>query len=195
MARKLYKIEVTDLDIQQAIRNDSYRCVVAQAIARTIPEATRILVDLQTIRFTLDDHRLQYLTGTEVASYVVGFDAGDPIEPFAFTLRKPRVTRRSRKTGDPAAPKAQFGSPEHRAKAARTYAARRKSPETFPLVGANGDVTHEEVLSAKRAAPVLFRGIGRARHYGHRLLRINRDRFAPETERAAAAEAASTPQQ
>ena len=75
--------------------------------------SAKILVDLQTIRFTVDDHRLQYLTGQKVAEYVVGFAAGDPIEPFEFTLRGPRVTRRRQKPVDPSAPRVAYGSPEH----------------------------------------------------------------------------------
>ena len=50
--QKRFKVEVTEEDISKAQRNNSYKCVVAQAIARTIPDATRIEVDTQAIRFT-----------------------------------------------------------------------------------------------------------------------------------------------
>jgi hypothetical protein len=171
MARKTYKIEVTPLDIEKAIQNDSYQCMVAQAVRRTIPEATRIMVDMRTIRFSLEGCRLQYLTPTDVAQYVVDFDAGDAIEPFKFGLRKPHVTRPGKARVDPQAKPAKVGSPEARARAGK----RHPRGATLPLVGAKGKVTHEPVLPAHRTLPSMR--AGKVRHYGARMLRINRDRF------------------
>jgi hypothetical protein len=96
--RSRWTVEVTQGDIDRAHVNDSYRCVIATALARQIPDATRIEVDLQTIRFTRGDERLIYLTPYAAAGYVVAFDAGDEIEPFSFTLRNPTKTRRQRAT-------------------------------------------------------------------------------------------------
>jgi hypothetical protein len=79
MARVRYAVDVTQEDIDRAKRNDSYRCVVVQALARTIPQASSIRVDTQTIRFRVGDERLQYLTPNSAAQYVVDFDAGDKI--------------------------------------------------------------------------------------------------------------------
>ena len=89
--RRRFNIEVTRDDIDKAQVNDSYQCVIAQAIAREIPDATRIEVDLQTIRFSRDGERLSFLTPYAAAGYVVAFDAGDEIHPFSFQLRDPRV--------------------------------------------------------------------------------------------------------
>jgi hypothetical protein len=174
MARKTYKIEVTPLDIEKAERNNSYQCVVAQAIARSVPDAHHILVDLRTIRFSLSDRRLQYLTPATVSQYVVDFDAGDELGPFRFSLSRPRVTRRKVPV-DPAAPRAKNGSPEHKAKKGR----RHPRGETFDLVGADGSVTKEEVMPYTRTLPLTFRA-NKTRMYGDRRLRINRDRFAQE---------------
>jgi hypothetical protein len=81
-------IQVTQADIDKAIVKNSARCVVATAIARSIPEAKRIAVDVQAIRFsTTDGQRHTYLTPPTVAGYVVAFDAGEEIHPFRFTLR------------------------------------------------------------------------------------------------------------
>lgn len=81
-------IQVTQADIDKAIVKHSARCVVATAIARSIPEAKRIAVDVQAIRFsTTDGQRHTYLTPPTVAGYVVAFDAGEDIHPFRFTLR------------------------------------------------------------------------------------------------------------
>jgi len=92
--RVRWTIEVTQDDIDRAHVNNSYRCVIATALARQIPDASRIEVDLQTIRFTRGDERLVYLTPYTAAGYVVAYDAGDEIEPFNFTLRNPTKVRR-----------------------------------------------------------------------------------------------------
>jgi hypothetical protein len=83
---KYTTIEVTQADIDKAIRKNSARCVVATAVARSIPGASHVDVDLQTVRFTVDGERRIYLTPPGAAGYVVGFDAGDPIHPFGFRL-------------------------------------------------------------------------------------------------------------
>lgn len=79
-------IAVTQDDIDRALRRKSGRCVVATAVARSIPDATRVEVDLQTVRFTADGERRVYLTPPAASGYVVAFDAGDDIHPFAFKL-------------------------------------------------------------------------------------------------------------
>jgi hypothetical protein len=87
--RTRYDLEVTAEDIARAHVNDSYRCVVAQAIARQVPNSRKIEVDLQTIRWSDENGRHVFLTPYAVAGYVVAFDAGDELEPFEFQLRNP----------------------------------------------------------------------------------------------------------
>lgn len=87
MPKDNISIQVTQTDIDKAIVKDSSRCVVATAIARAIPDAKRISVDVQAIRFSSGGKRHTYLTPPTVAGYVVAFDAKDPIHPFRFTLR------------------------------------------------------------------------------------------------------------
>jgi hypothetical protein len=90
-----FTVKVTEEDIDRAIRSDSYNCVVAQAVARAIPNAHHIEVDTQLIRFTHGTgERYGYLTPYSVQGYVVAFDAGDPIRPFEFQLRNGMVIRR-----------------------------------------------------------------------------------------------------
>jgi flagellar biosynthesis GTPase FlhF len=85
-------IEVTAEDIAKAHVNDSYRCVVAQAIARQIPDAHRIEVDIQTIRWSDKTGRHVYLTPYAAAGYVVAYDAGEEMHPFRFMLKNPVPT-------------------------------------------------------------------------------------------------------
>jgi hypothetical protein len=87
MAQSRFNVEVTEGDIGKANVGDSYKCVVAQAIARQIPNARRIEVDLQTIRWSDEDGRHVFLTPYSVAGYIVAFDAGDELHPFRFQLR------------------------------------------------------------------------------------------------------------
>ena len=88
MGKKFTTVEVTQADIDQAMRKKSGKCVLATAVARSIEGATRIDVDLQTIRFTVDGERRVYLTPPGASGYVIGFDAGDPIHPFGFRLNE-----------------------------------------------------------------------------------------------------------
>lgn len=91
-----FEIIVTQLDIDEGVRNNSHYCIVSTAIGRVVPEALRIIVDAQTIRFTVPDEsrrwRLVYLTPRSVRDYIIAFDAGDEIEPFGFVLEKAQVT-------------------------------------------------------------------------------------------------------
>lgn len=82
------KITVTQEDIDGAIRNASNRCAVADAIKRSIPDAIRIRVDTQTIRYTsrTRKERRFFLTAPSAQEYIVKFDAGDVIGPFTFNL-------------------------------------------------------------------------------------------------------------
>jgi hypothetical protein len=80
------KIQVTEDDIARATRNHSMRCVVVQAIARTRPNARRIEVDTQTIKYTEGEERFVYLTPPMAQLYVIDFDAGKDIDPFNFVL-------------------------------------------------------------------------------------------------------------
>src|SRR5262245_37012527 len=91
-------ITITEKDIEKAHRNNSYKCVVAQAVARAFPNGHHIEVDTQTIRFTDGHERKAYLTPYAVQGYVVAFDAGDRIEPFSFQLRNSVPVRQPKMT-------------------------------------------------------------------------------------------------
>ena len=170
-------VEVTEADIERAHKNDSYRCVVAQAVARTVPSATNIEVDTQTVRFTVDGERRIYLTPYAVQGYVIAFDAGDPIESFSFQLRDPRRARRRVKTeagkkAERAANRARRAArvdtpakvsteePNEREAAKAAYAEARKA-NPGPTYKSEGPHAPPRVFKRKR------------RSYGQRLLRIN----------------------
>jgi hypothetical protein len=65
--------------------------MIADALRDTLPDAKKISVDLQTIRFTEPSkgQRYTYLTPTIAQDYLVAFDQGLPLEPFQFVLHAP----------------------------------------------------------------------------------------------------------
>jgi hypothetical protein len=91
---KRFVLTVTDEDIERAVPRDSSACLIAQAVQRTYPEATRIDVDLQTIRYTLRGQRYYRLTPRRAQDYLIAFDAGDT-SGMAFTaIVGPPIFRR-----------------------------------------------------------------------------------------------------
>src|SRR5262245_33861326 len=187
-----FNVEVTPADIERAQKNDSYKCVVAQAIARTVPDATQIDVDTQTIRMTRGDERWLYLTPYAVQGYVVAFDAGEAIESFSFQLRNP--DRRPRRKSTAAGKEADRRRTQAKAAAKKSVSVKaheRAAPGEKRAPQA--EASREEINAAARAAyaaarreqpdepfstgfthrtPRVFKTKRRA--YGNRLLRINR---------------------
>jgi len=91
------RIEVTQEIIDGAKGRDSSHCMVADAIKEQLPGAKRILVDIQTIRFSRKGRRFVFLTPRRAQQAIVWFDQADPrLEPFAFSLGKPVQTHEAR---------------------------------------------------------------------------------------------------
>lgn len=187
-------IEVTERDIERAHRNDSYTCVVSQAIARAVPDATRIEVDAQLIRFTRAGIRYAYLTPYAVQGYVIAFDAGDAIEPFSFQLRDPKKLRRhlhteagkaidrirKRERRKAAASPAANGSEQghaHVSDATKSATGKKKVSELEEVKAAYAGAAKSRKVAdggdSRRAPPRVFKK--KRRSYGHRLLRINQE--------------------
>ena len=186
--RKRYSIEISEEDIAKAKQNDSYMCVVAQAIARTISDATQIHVDVQTIRFSTNGDRLVYLTPYAVQGYIVAFDAGDEIQPFSFQLREPVKVRAYKRTalGKKVADKVWKARKriqdnakssgllldDPAVKAEINDASKTIYNEIVNEAKAAGEPAAQFTISPGRVAPKrVFKR--RERTYGHRLLRIN----------------------
>lgn len=152
-----FTISVSEEDIARAHQNDSYRCVVAQAIARSIPDATNIDVDTQTLRFTRRGERLWYLTPYAVQGYIIAFDAGDAIAPFDFMIQNPRRARRVAMTDE-----------QREAKRVADRERRKREPEHDVVAAAPAART---ATGKGRTPPRVFRT--KRRMYGHRVLRVN----------------------
>ncbi|MGB6177209.1 MAG: hypothetical protein WBF43_12935 [Methylocella sp.] len=89
-------VDVTREDIDGAIPQDSSHCMIADAIKRMVPGASRVSVDLATIRWTDSEKKLRYtyLTPRHAQGSLLAFDKGQRPEPFSFNLtRAAQITR------------------------------------------------------------------------------------------------------
>ena len=203
MGKSRYNIDVTAKDIEKAHVNDSYKCVVAQAIARQIPNARKIEVDLATIRWSDDDGRHVFLTPYAAAGYVIAFDAGEELHPFRFQLRDavPSVQKRAVSEAARTAKKSRDKVKVEREKLARAEAVladpdapadkaalAKERVQSGPARIAAAQAAHEDLKAAYKAAgesiseervtDTTRRALPRLhktkrREYGHRVLRVN----------------------
>ena len=88
------KVNVTQEDIDKAVKKNSRSCMIATAIRRAYPELSHIAVDIQAIRVTDSKHReqLTFLTPRFPAvEMLCAFDEGDEVTPFSFKLKGPTI--------------------------------------------------------------------------------------------------------
>jgi len=201
--RTRFNFEVTAQDIEKAHVNDSYICVVAQTVARQIPTARKIEVDIQTIRWSDENGRHVFLTPYSVAGYIVAFDAGDEIHPFRFQLRDPVPTAQKRAKSeaaraakqsrtkvsheqkrlknaqtvllDPEAPADKVAAAQVRIKEApaRIEAAKVAHEDLKAAYAAAGESISEERISEATRRAAPKVFKTKRREYGHRVLRVN----------------------
>jgi hypothetical protein len=102
-----YTFEVTQEDIDAAVRADSSHCVIADSIARTVG-LKRVHVDLQVITFSdpVKGERVSFLTPEICQDHLIAFDQGEEVHPFSFTLRRPIQIRKMSTGGGSAGPSA-----------------------------------------------------------------------------------------
>jgi hypothetical protein len=102
-------VVVTKDIIDRSEQRDSSHCMLAEAVKAAVPNAQKVSVDLQTIRFTDPEKRLRYiyLTPRQAQVALILFDQGKHNDPFTVFLRGAQVI----KMGDPAAPRARSATP------------------------------------------------------------------------------------
>jgi hypothetical protein len=112
------KLEMTEEVITESEKRDSGHCMIATAVKNAYPDAERIAVDVQTIRFSdaKKGLRYTYLTPRQGQIALVRFDQGLHTEPFSMGIRGGAVTAmkggpklgkpRTRRGGNHAAPNA-----------------------------------------------------------------------------------------
>ncbi len=84
----LLRVEVSQAVIDKSCVADSSHCMIADAVKECYPWARNVTVDIQTIRLSDPDRgvRFTYLTPRQAQLALLDFDAGEPTEPFSFTL-------------------------------------------------------------------------------------------------------------
>lgn len=88
-----YRISLTVEDDAKAHANDSRHCTVAVAVARSIPWATHVDVDVQRIRVLDIDNRERLTWSTPDAAIIAAIrkDEGLPFRPAGFILDETRA--------------------------------------------------------------------------------------------------------
>ena len=82
-------IDVTQKDIDIAIRKDSGHCMVAYALKRSLPSAKTVSVEAATIRYTDSEtgNRYVWFTPRHIGQLLIAWDYGVNPGPFKFQLR------------------------------------------------------------------------------------------------------------
>ena len=83
------KVDILQEHIDEGIRRNSSYCAIAEAVKLAFPQASKVSVDLQTIRWSDREKglRYQYLTPPIAQQYLLNFDDGIKCRPFSFNLR------------------------------------------------------------------------------------------------------------
>jgi hypothetical protein len=95
--------------------------MIAEAIKEAKPHYTKVIVDLQTIRWTNPRMKKRYLvlTPEAVGVALVAFDQGEPIEPFSIWLKPSQTTAIITRERRDDRPDVTSGNRAYRAKQAR----------------------------------------------------------------------------
>lgn len=102
-------VVVTKDIIDRSEERDSSHCMIAEAVKQAVPNAQKVSVDLQTIRFTDPEKRLRYiyLTPRQAQIALILFDQGKHNDPFTVFLRGAQVV----KMGEATAPREKGKTP------------------------------------------------------------------------------------
>jgi hypothetical protein len=172
-------VTITAPLIERATQRDSRHCMIAEALKSSYEDATHILVDLQTIRWTQKGKRYIALTPEVAAQMLVDFDQGRPIEPVSFKVTAGQVTPSTRTETPQEAAEA---GRDHRREIARrgrktvgadlTVTGGRPSPVGHLAAGI-GSVTTSRTPAPEppENASNVVRSRARFRQYGMRLLK------------------------
>ena len=154
---KRIRVQVTEDDIMAGIRQSSVNCMVARALKRAHPEAERVMVDIQTIRFTdADGKRRLWLTPFPTQDLIVAFDAGEfsKLHPVVFQLQRKNAHRIHRQV------------PKTPADGAKRNTARRKGESQ-----AGAKTVRTPGLRPAKRSPATTQ-----RSYGRRAIHVNQAR-------------------
>lgn len=100
------RVKVTEKQIDQAIRRNSNHCMIADAIHKTIPNATYVSVDTQKIEYSDKKKGIRYtfLTPTKAQKAIIQFDQGKEVKPFTFTTKQVKTRSIGWRASHPSSP-------------------------------------------------------------------------------------------
>jgi hypothetical protein len=87
-------VEVTADIIRDSVNRSSSHCMIAEAVRAAYPDASKVAIDIQTIRFSDNKKgfRYVYLTPRVAQAAIIHFDQGDLPQPYHFRLSGGQVT-------------------------------------------------------------------------------------------------------
>lgn len=88
-------VQILQDAIDRAIEKDSAHCIVAEALRQTLPNASHVAVDLQTVRWTENGWRHVALTPPHAQRIILDFDQGFRSKPCTIRLRTIQRVRSS----------------------------------------------------------------------------------------------------
>jgi hypothetical protein len=91
------RIDVPEDVIANACQKDSTACMVAEAIKRKYPDASRVTVDTAHIRYSRRGKRYIFLTPMKAMAAIVMFDEGDKPKPFSFSMEPIQTVKAGKK--------------------------------------------------------------------------------------------------
>lgn len=93
------ELDITQKDCDEGCRGTERYCVIATAIERLVPDATRIEVNVNTVRFTIKEdgktYRYAYPSPDAVRDYIKAFDAGAKAQSAKFVLDNPQIVEKA----------------------------------------------------------------------------------------------------
>ena len=89
------RVRIRKEHVDQAIRKNAHHCMIAEAIREEVPNATAVIVDLQSIRWSdaASGVRYFYFTPPQAQQALLRFDEGEAVEPFNIDLRRPAMIK------------------------------------------------------------------------------------------------------
>jgi hypothetical protein len=159
-------IRVTKDEIQKAIPEDSSHCMIAEAIKACRPSASRVSVDIQTIRWSNLDkgERYIFLTPPSAQKAILQFDEGITPKPFCFRLRGGQIIEAVESTPRQRARKAKYARQKREVeKQSKMKATSRQDIKVTAIKDHN-----QAVIIGGRAAPMTH--VGRRRTFGVRAI-------------------------
>lgn len=125
---KILRFEMNSGDIEYAVCNSRTKCAIARNLHRELAiDVGRVRVSTAGVSIAKDGWRYYYKVPRKACKLVADFDAGQPVEPIVYQLRR---TNRTRIVGVPPDQKARTNA--NRQERVKVLADLDQKPKTYP---------------------------------------------------------------